>query len=183
MACIINTFSGKQIDIENPDPDSILIEDIAHALSFICRGCGQVKTFFPVARHCVYCALEAQARGFSREVVLACLLHDASEAYMMDLPKPIKDELLPQYREYENRLLDCIYHKFLGRSLTSEEAEQVDLIDHVLLAYDLKYLLNVDTELPQKHIDIDYSFEPLEASREKYLQLFREYGSAHGIII
>ena len=95
MACIINTFSGKQIDIENPNPDNILIEDIAHALSFICRGCGQVQFFFPVARHCVYCALEAKARGFSDEVVFACLLHDASEAYMMDLPKPLKDALLP----------------------------------------------------------------------------------------
>lgn len=175
MACIINTFSGKQIDIENPNPDNILIEDIAHALSFICRGCGQVKFFFPVARHCIYCALEAKARGFSDEVVFACLLHDASEAYMMDLPKPLKDALLPQYRAYENALLDCIYRKFLGRPLTAEEAEQVAVIDHVLLQYDLKYLLHVDTELPKIHIDLNYAFEPLEKSQKEYLEIYQRY--------
>ena len=180
MACIINTFSGKQIDIENPNPDNILIEDIAHALSFICRGCGQVQFFFPVARHCVYCALEAKARGFSDEVVLACLLHDASEAYMMDLPKPLKDELFPQYRTYENAFLNCIYRKFLGRPLTAEEAEQVDIIDHVLLQYDLKYLLNVDTELPEIHIALNYAFEPLEKSQKDYLEIYKEYVSRIG---
>lgn len=168
----INTVSGKRVDIEAPNPDTIDIHDIAHALSFICRGCGNTRIFFPVARHCVYCAEEAAARGYSDTVVLACLLHDASEAYMMDLPKPIKDNLLPQYRVYENAMLDCIYRKFLGRTLTEEEAELVALVDHDLLMYDLKYLLNVDTELPELHITLKYEFEPFEVSRDAYLHLF-----------
>ena len=143
----ISTSSGRQVDIENPRPETIVIEDIAHALSFICRGCGNTKIFFPVARHCVYCAQEARARGYSDAVVLACLLHDASEAYMMDLPKPIKDNLLPQYRVYENAMLDCIYRKFLGRTLTDEETAQVEAVDRTLLMYDLKYLLNHMVEM------------------------------------
>ena len=126
---IITTHSGQQVDIESPRPDSIRIEDVAHALSFLCRGSGQANFFFSVARHCVYCAREAQARGFSREVVLACLLHDASEAYMTDVPKPIKDNLIPQYRTYEDALLNVIYEKFVGRSLAEEELSQVTLID------------------------------------------------------
>lgn len=171
---LINTHSGKRVDIEHPDPKTIDIEDIAHALSFICRGSGNTNIFFPVARHCYYCAAEAKERGLSAAVVLACLLHDASEAYMMDLPKPIKDNLLPQYRVYENAMLDCIYRKFLGRSLTAEEARLVDDVDHTLLMYDLKYLLNVDVELPELHIELKYKFEPFEQSRENYLSLFYE---------
>lgn len=176
----INTVSGKQINIEDPRPESIDIEDIAHALSFICRGCGNTRIFFPVARHCVYCAEEAKARGYSNEVILACLLHDASEAYMTDIPKPIKDNLLPQYRVYENNLLDHIYRKFLGRSLTEEEEQQVGAVDHDLLMYDLKYLLNVNTELPEIHVELKYEFEPFEQSRLTYLNLFRETMTALG---
>ena len=169
---IITTHSGQRVDIESPQPDSIRIEDIAHALSFLCRGSGQANFFFSVARHCVYCAREASARGFSREVVLACLLHDASEAYMTDVPKPIKDNLIPQYREYENALLDRIYRKFIGRALTKEELDQVALIDHVLLQYDLKYLLNIDTELPPIHIELKYEYIPFEQARQDYLDAF-----------
>lgn len=171
---IITTHSGQQVDIESPQADTLRIEDIAHALSFLCRGSGQANFFFSVACHCVYCAREAQARGFSREVVLACLLHDASEAYMTDVPKPIKDNLIPQYREYEDALLDCVYRKFIGRALTQEELSQVALIDRVLLQYDLKYLLNMDTELPPIHIDLKYEYIPFEEARGDYLDLFGE---------
>lgn len=171
---IITTHSGQQVDIESPKADTIRIEDIAHALSFLCRGSGQANFFFSVARHCVYCAREAQAQGFSREVVLACLLHDASEAYMTDVPKPIKDNLIPQYRTYEDALLSVIYKKFVGRALTEEELSKVALIDRLLLQYDLKYLLNMDVELPEIHIPLNYEYIPFEEAREEYLTLSRE---------
>ena len=174
---IITTHSGQQVDIESPQADTLRIEDIAHALSFLCRGSGQANFFFSVARHCVYCAEEACARGFPREVVLACLLHDASEAYMTDVPKPIKDNLIPQYRQYEDALLDQIYAKFIGRPLTSDELAQVALIDHVLLQYDLKYLLNMDVELPPIHIDLKYTYIPFEDARDAYLAVFRQLTS------
>lgn len=175
---IITTHSGQQVDIEAPNPEHILIEDIAHALCFLCRGSGQVNFFFSVALHCVYCAREAIARGYSREVALACLLHDASEAYMSDVPKPIKDQLLPQYRQYEDALLDCIYEKFIGRALTEEEQSRVARVDHVLLQYDLKYLLNMDVKLPTIHIDLRHEFLPFEQVREAYLTLFYELTNA-----
>ena len=171
---IINTHSRRQVNVADPRPETIDIEDIAHALTFLCRGGGHTEFFFPVARHCVYCAREAAARGLSREVVLACLLHDASEAYMVDMPSPIKDGLFPEYRTYENRLLDCIYNKFIGRSLTEEELAQVDEIDHTLLKYDLKYLLNLDVELPKVHIELKYEFEPFEKSKADYMKIFEE---------
>jgi len=171
---IINTYGGRQVNIENPQAETIHIGDVAHALSFICRGGGHAKVFFPVARHCVYCAQEARVRGYSDIIVLACLLHDASEAYMLDLPKPIKDNLFPQYREYENRLLDCIYEKFIGRRLTAEEAAAVKAIDDALLMYDLKFLLDMDVELPEICIRPGYEYEPFEKSEAAYIELFRE---------
>ena len=171
---IINTHSGRQVNIRNPQPETIDIGDIAHALTFLCRGGGHTNFFFPVARHCVYCAREARARGFSKEVVLACLLHDASEAYMVDLPKPIKDGLFPEYRTYENRLLSCIYRKFIGRDLTPDEMAKVEEIDHTLLMYDLKYLLNMDVELPLIHIELEYESEPFGHSKAAYIETFEE---------
>ena len=171
---IITTHSGQQVDIESPRAETICIEDIAHALSFLCRGSGQANFFFSVARHCIYCAREAKAQGFSREIILACLLHDASEAYMTDVPKPIKDNLIPQYREYENALLDVVYQKFVGRTLTEEELSQVTMIDRLLLQYDLKHLLNMDVDLPEIHIPLNYEYIPFEEAREEYLALFRE---------
>lgn len=171
---LITTHSGQQVDIEFPQAETIRIEDIAHALSFLCRGSGQANIFFSVARHCVCCAQEARAQGFSREVILACLLHDASEAYMTDVPKPIKDNLIPQYRTYEDALLRVIYEKFVGRALTDEELSRVALIDRLLLQYDLKYLLNMDVALPEIHIPLNYEYVPFETAREDYLTLFRE---------
>ena len=170
----IHTHSGAKVNIEDPRPETIHMEDIAHALTFLCRGGGNTNIFFPVARHCVYCAQEAIRRGLGPVVALACLLHDASEAYMVDLPKPIKDNLFPEYRVYEGRVLDCVYEKFIGRKLTAKELDLVDEIDHDLLMYDLKYLLNMDVELPKIHIELNYEFEPFEQSKEAYLKMFEE---------
>ena len=97
MSEYITTYTGNHFKPTNPDPELIRIEDIAHALSLICRGNGHVKTFWSVGEHCICCAKEAAARGLSDRMVLACLLHDASECYMSDVPSPFKKEL-PEYQ-------------------------------------------------------------------------------------
>ena len=116
--------------------EMIQIEDIAHALSLVCRGNGHVKSFWSVGQHCISCAKEACARGLSTRIALACLLHDASECYMSDIPRPFKKGL-PDYRAREEKLLDMIYRKFLGSSLTPEEQAQLQAIDDAMLWYDL----------------------------------------------
>ena len=73
-------------------------------------------------------------------MILACLLHDASECYLSDVPTPFKKEL-PEYQERENRLLSMIYKKFLGSDLSEEEQIQLKEIDRAMLWYDLKRLL------------------------------------------
>ena len=96
MADYITTYKGTYFYPLEPKAEDIHIEDIAHALFLLCRGNGHVKHFFSVGQHCVNCTLEAMARGYSKRVCLTCLLHDVSEAYLSDVPRPFK-KTLPSY--------------------------------------------------------------------------------------
>ena len=131
----ITTYTRKHFDPVHPDPGLLCVEDFAHALPMICRGNGHVTTFWSVGEHCICCAKEAAARGYSRRLVLACLLHDASECYMSDVPRPLKQEM-PRYREIEDHLLSVIYEKYLGSDLTAEEQRMMKQIDNDLLCKD-----------------------------------------------
>ena len=156
-----------------PEKEKIQIEDIAHALPMLCRGNGHVKTFWSVGEHCICCAKEALARGLGARLALACLLHDASECYLSDIPRPFK-ESLPAYQKLEDYMLDLVYERFLGSTLTEEEQEELKKIDDDLLWYDLDVLLQEPQPqpAPQLHIDLDYAVRPFSQVEEEYLKLF-----------
>ena len=118
MSSIV-TFTGKHFDPTAPEENLIDLSDIGHALSLICRGNGHVKYFYSVAQHSIACCREAQARGYSDRVQLACLLHDASEAYMSDVTRPVK-ALLTEYLKVEENLQNMIWNKYLKTPLTKE---------------------------------------------------------------
>lgn len=173
MADHITTYGGTHFEPTEPDIRKIHITDIAHALSLLCRGNGHVKIFFSVGQHCIRCAREAEARGYSERVVLACLLHDASEAYMSDVPRPFK-KYLKEYKVFENRLLDVVYTKYLGSTLTEEEERLVKSVDDDLLYYDMLYLLGeyMSDTAPKLMTEFDYEFIPFEVVEKEYLELF-----------
>ena len=98
----IMTYTKKMFDPLHPNAELIDTEDIAHALSMLCRANGHFKSFYSVAQHSINCMKEAKARGYSERIQLACLLHDASEAYLSDVTRPVKAEL-PRYKEIEAR--------------------------------------------------------------------------------
>ena len=152
MSEYITTYTGKYFNPTQPNPDLISIQDIAHALSLICRGNGHVQTFWSVGQHCICCAKEAAARGLSDRMVLACLLHDASECYMSDVPTPFKKEL-PEYQA------------------------QLNEIDHAMLLYDLENLLGEVQygEISDLQIDLDYTVRPFTEVEDEYLMLFAKY--------
>ena len=170
----ITTFTGKHFDPLEPAASLIDIRDIAHALSLTCRGIGHVKIFFSVAQHCINCALEAEARGYSPKVILACLIHDASEAYMSDVPRPFK-QALPEYKQIEEQLLELIYESFLGSALDEAEKKLVKGVDDDLLYYDLKELLGEELEMtaPKLKIELSYEFMPFEQVEKTYLALYQ----------
>ena len=176
MMSYITTYTGKHFDPTSPDMSLVDIRDIAHALSLTCRGNGHVQTFFSVGQHCIWCAREAQARGYDRRVVLACLLHDASEAYMSDVPRPLK-HMLSEYVAVEECLLQKIYEKYLGSDLTAEEAALVKVVDDDVLYFDLKELLHetLDREVPQMKVAPDYDFVPFAQVEEEYLALYEQW--------
>ena len=163
MSDHITTYTGEYFYPANPDPEGIHIEDIAHALSMICRGNGHVKTFFSVGQHCINCAMEAKARGYSERVQLACLLHDASEAYLSDVTRPVKHEL-PKYLEIEKPLQESIWQKYLGLALTEEENSQVFRIDDAMLYHEFVALMNtrLSSEEPGLQSKPEFSFMGFE---------------------
>ncbi|MDP4153405.1 MAG: phosphohydrolase, partial [Bacillota bacterium] len=117
----------------NPHEEDINIIDIAHALSMLCRANGHMTQFFSVGQHSINCAAEAKKRGFSDRIQFACLLHDASEAYISDITRPVK-AVLESYREIEKELQKIIYDKFNIKDLSDEEHLKIDICDDVMLS-------------------------------------------------
>ena len=177
MSCI-TTYTGKHIDPSAPDMAQVDIRDIAHALSMTCRGNGHVKTFFSVGQHCIWCCREAEARGYAPRLVLACLLHDACEAYMSDVPRPFK-HVLPAYIQAEEQFLDLVYEKYLGTVPDAAEKRLIRDIDDDLLWYDLKHLLNDPPEKPAPAVCVppDYTVVPFFQTEQSYLALFDRWSA------
>lgn len=128
----ITTYTGKKFDPTEPDIALIDIDDVAHALSLLCRANGHFPEFYSVGIHSLNCANEARARGYSARMQLACLIHDASEAYLSDITRPVKS-VLPQYKNIENRLQNAIEEKWLGSTLSEEEYRLMREIDDDIL--------------------------------------------------
>ncbi len=133
------TYTGKMIEITMPCKEAICNEDIAHALSQMPRAAGHFKHFYSVAQHSINCMREAQARGFSKRVCFAALLHDASEAYLCDIPSPLKVQL-PHYKEIEAKFEDEIWKKYNLYPLSDEEKMQVKKVDEAILWYEFKMI-------------------------------------------
>lgn len=103
----IQTASGRKFDVLACCEDDILIEDIAHALSNICRFFGHTPAFYSVAQHCVEMSWLAPPA-----LQLDALLHDASEAYLGDVSKHIKQLIGEPYAVLERNLTEKIARKF-----------------------------------------------------------------------
>ncbi len=116
----IRTFTGMEINVFDPDPETIKIEDIAHALSFHCRFGGHLPEFYSVAQHSVLAA-----RVVDEKHELQALLHDASEAYLLDIPTPIKKRL-GDYKEVEDNLMKAIAKKFGFQYPLNEAVKEAD---------------------------------------------------------
>lgn len=116
----IRTVTGIYVNVFEPTPAMICIEDIAHSLSHQCRFGGHLPYFYSVAQHSLWCSHNVPAQH-----KLAALLHDASEAYLLDIPKPIKKEL-KDYQVVEDRLMKVIAEKFGFQYPLAEEIKQID---------------------------------------------------------
>lgn len=120
----LQTYTGKAFWPFDPHLDEIDIFDIAHSLAHQCRYAGHCIRFYSVAEHCLHVS-----RLCSQENKLWGLLHDATEAYLVDLPRPIKWHL-PDYKVIEAELESVIASKF---NLSLPIPLEVKLIDDCIL--------------------------------------------------
>lgn len=127
FGCYRNTIrlrSGVYFDLADPKPEHFRFTDIAGALSKICRFGGQIEWFYSVAEHLYHCAEQAAEDKLPIEVQRAILLHDAAEAFVGDVVKPLK-VMLPQYKEIESRIESVIAEKF-GVDFSHPAVDQID---------------------------------------------------------
>lgn len=113
----LETRSGKKFNFLNPDPATIDIQDIAHGLAKTCRFGGQCRVFYSVAEHSVLLMRHAEQKNKRGDLTLTpqdlmvALLHDASEAYMGDVVRPLKQHL-PDFMAIESKIIEVIYRKY-----------------------------------------------------------------------
>lgn len=129
------TASGIHFDLIDPQPDMVNVLDIAQGLANECRYTGQCRWFYSVAQHATLASQIVRD-----EYALEALLHDASEAYIKDIPRPLK-QLLPDYRQIEKRIDAVIRHVFKLPERMSHEVHEADVI---LLATERRDLMIAD---------------------------------------
>lgn len=152
--------SGILFDVFNPNSDDIKINDIAHALSNICRYGGHSPKFYSVGQHSVLCSL---VPGTYQEQMEA-LMHDSSEAYLADMPRPIKRNL-SEYIRVENNLLEIIFKKF---GLTFPLTERVHKIDNDILEFEYISFFDDTDNNP------NFDFWTPEKTKSAFLERYKE---------
>jgi uncharacterized protein len=131
----IQTYSGRVFWPLDPKAEEMDIEDIAHSLSHQCRFSGHAKVFYSVANHSILVSEKCKP-----ENALWGLLHDASEAYLVDVPRPIKhaSRLGSEYRRIEKLVMQVVCEKY---GLPVEEPPDVREADNLLLSWEQRDLM------------------------------------------
>lgn len=143
-ALSIFTFSGKYVDLYDPQPETISIIDIAHHLSQINRFNGATRLTYSVAQHSI-----VVMHIVPKEFRLQALLHDAAEAYLGDMIRPVKHGLIDMhaYRDIESFLQANIYQKFGCGMVQSEECRfAIHQADKIALATERRDLMAPDNQ-------------------------------------
>ena len=162
----IPTHTGGRFNLLKPRTEDVNILDIAHGLAQKVRYNGQGNTFYSVAQHAVICSIFVEP-----EFQKIALLHDANEAYLPDIPTPVK-EVIRGWRELEEHLESFIFPAF---GLDAKIPEEVKVIDHRLVLDEAKEL-GFDTQdwiYAEKYEPLGISITPLEWRPAEFLFISR----------
>lgn len=173
----MQTYSGKAFYPMNPSIKDFSIVDIGHALSNICRYGGHVKKFYSVAEHCVL-----MSRSVSPEAALFALLHDAAEAYIGDMVRPLKQDI-PEFKRIEDRIFDVMIEWLktepIEVPMTQAIQEEVREADNRILL-DEKKVLTANSpskwsqEITHKPLGVEIRCWSPAVARYEYLERFLE---------
>ncbi len=172
--------SGTLFYFEDPDLKEIRIDDIAHALSNECRFGGHCNSFYSVAQHSLCVSKLIAGAGFSVEAQFQGLMHDATEAYVKDIPTGLKRAIGPAYRSLESNVWKAICTKY---ALEEELLEVVKWADREALKIEISSLFTTDQrrmfgDLGQEHIEMreysSFSLGSHGAVRYAFLERFRD---------
>ena len=175
----IRTYTGVYMDPFEMKVEQVRILDIAHALSLTTRANGHIRHFYSVAQHCVNCALEAKACGLSVRAQRAALLHDASECYLADVPRPVKHRL-SGYAEAEETVTAVITQALGIADLSEAEWRSVHDIDDAMLYWEFVALTGAQVfdEAPVIAMQHDFSQRDMAAVRDQFIALYQELTDA-----
>jgi 5'-deoxynucleotidase YfbR-like HD superfamily hydrolase len=166
----IQTYTGIKIDLLDPKVEDIVLEDIAHALSMQCRFSGHCKSFYSVAQHSVFVS-----KLCNKSDALHGLLHDASEAYLVDIPKPLKYcGEFDVYLRFEKKMMQVIYQKF---GLAEQEPESVLMADRIMLMTEARDLATKFNACDWGKVDpAEFTIEavPQQRAKQMFLNRFQE---------
>lgn len=169
----MQTNSGGRYYPLDPRQDQIDPGDIAHALSLLCRYGGHVDRFYSVAEHCVLVSLAVPP-----EHALQALLHDATEAYVVDVPRPVKQHLT-NYKELEARVWAVIADRFDVSRVVAPEVTEAD--NRILLNERAALMRNAEvgawTVDGMEPLDISIRAWSPERAKIEYLDRLRELGA------
>jgi hypothetical protein len=166
----MQTYSGLRFYPIDPREAEVDIGDIAHALSLQCRYGGHVKRFYSVAEHCVLLAGHLASHG--HDVALWALLHDASEAYIQDVIRPLKPFLL-NYKVLEDHVMDCVRKRFNLAGSMPDAVKDAD--DRIIADERLQNLVLIpwDRE-PGPALGVTLQFWPPAIAEKMFLKAFHE---------
>jgi hypothetical protein len=164
--CWIETYTGKFVNPLKLKPEDIDIKDIAHALSLMCRFNGHSRCFYSVAEHSI--RVSGLLKGLDNQ--LTGLLHDATEAYMADIARPVK-WALPDIRNVEGIIKIAINEKFelKGDWRAVKKADDILLVTE---ARDLMFTKGKDWYFNSDVKPLEYEIKPMEDAEWVFLKVF-----------
>lgn len=167
----IGTYTGIHFYPLDPRLDEVRIVDIAHALSNICRFNGHTKYFYSVATHSINVCALLRARGENSLVQLYGLLHDASEAYCCDIPRPLKN-FLPEYKDIEAGIMATVYEHFGLEPPDKKTIDAVKEADDFILTLESRRLMNNTSEW--NLVEAEGELYLLTSTKEEFLNEFEK---------
>lgn len=162
---LMTTYSGRMIDPFNPDPKQIILEDIVQSLSLQVRFCGHVRSLITVAQHSVMVSEMCQTEKGKKWG----LFHDASEAYISDVPRPVKAHL-PIFKDMEKRLLKASAENF---KMAYPVPQEVSYFDYISLYRESRDFMPNGACVPcPEEYDVPQSAWTPEKARERYREQY-----------